>query len=113
MYVIDVARKPITFRQCDERVPLFAPTWDLVMEGHRHEIPWDEYVERYTQQMRNAYRDDPEMFHRFARMLDNLHLACWCEKKDKRRKANGHCHTHVLRKILEAVRTKLNGTNNQ
>ena len=102
--IIDIARKPITFQQCDRRRVVFAPSWELLREYQGGGIDWEEYTRRYYEEMRAAYREDPEPFRELARQLDEIELACWCTAK---RKQDQRCHRFLLRKILEKVRQKL------
>jgi uncharacterized protein YeaO (DUF488 family) len=100
---IDVARKPITFMHCEERHPIFAPSWDLLMEYQRGAIAWEAYVERYLDEMRAAYRENPEAFQAMAQRLDDVVFVCWCSKT---RPSDLRCHRFLLREILDQVKAR-------
>ena len=101
---IDIARKEITFCQCDERQPIYAPSWELVMAFKNKEIDWTEYTRRYIIEMRDAYREHSEIFKRDAKRLDNIEFYCWCMNFNFPTK---ECHRFLLRDILEKVRSNV------
>lgn len=99
-----MARKPITFVRCEERHAVFAPSWELLMAYKGGALSWPEYTERYLDEMRAAFRANPEPFYAMARRLDNVELICWCN----RQKGNdARCHRFLLREILEQVRNSM------
>ena len=100
---IDVARKPISFVQCRERHEVFAPSWGLLTEYQAGGMSWETYTQRYTEEMREAYRRDPHPFQRMAERLDDVELVCWCIKK---RRKDERCHRFLLRAILEKIRAR-------
>ena len=100
MITIDVARKPVTFMQCDERWEIFAPSWELVSSFKDRWITWKEYVPLYIEEMRQAYKKNSKPFHDMALRLDNVEFVCWCSRDPK----NPWCHRFLLREILMKVR---------
>jgi ribonuclease HI/uncharacterized protein YeaO (DUF488 family) len=100
---IDIARKPITFTECDERYEFLAPSWELLGDYKNKAINWDEYTVRYKAEMREAYKHHAKEFKRLANILGNLELVCWCS----RRKSIKRCHRFLLRDILESVRREI------
>jgi len=101
---IDIARRPITFMTCDERWEIFAPTWDLIHAYKDGSISWTEYVEKYTDEMRSAYRDNSDLFVQMAKRLDNVEFYCWCNNMNKQ---DEKCHRFLLRNILNKVKEHL------
>jgi uncharacterized protein YeaO (DUF488 family) len=101
---VDIACKPITFVRCDMRRSVFAPSPDLLHEYKAGGMTWDEYVDRYKNEMRAAYQADPTPFIEMARMLDNVEFVCWCNTK---RRQDDRCHRFLLRAILVKVRDSL------
>jgi hypothetical protein len=78
---------------------VFAPTWDMVMQSKRGDIPWQEYCRRYTDLMRKRYQAKPAAF------LDVLSrpeiiLCCYCKDTST---TTRHCHRYLLVDILEKV----------
>jgi len=96
---IDIARKPITFTHCDERHEVFAPSWDLLNSYKGNFISWEEYVVRYTDEMRGAYGNNKQAFIDMANRLDQVEFVCWCCKTSTKQ-----CHRFLLRSFLEKVR---------
>lgn len=98
---IDIARKPITFVQCDERHSIFAPSFDLLMSHKNGFINWDEYTDAYKKEMREAFLFDPDSFYEMADRLENVELICWCNAKKKQ---DNKCHRFLLQEILLKVK---------
>jgi uncharacterized protein YeaO (DUF488 family) len=96
---IDIARKPITFTRCDERREVFAPSWDLLNSYKGNFISWEEYIVRYTEEMRSAYRNNKQAFVDMAKRLDRVEFVCWCSKTPTKQ-----CHRFLLCSFLEKVR---------
>lgn len=104
---VDIARKPVTFTQCDIRRSIFAPSWDLLMGYKSGELDWPTYTQRYIEEMRQAYKTHKGEFVNLARKLPDLELVCWCcNSKEKTRKKE--CHRFLLIDILKKVRALLN-----
>ena len=99
MLKIDIARKPITFVQCDRRIEDFAPSWKLLMSYKDDFIGWDEYVIKYIDETQVNYIDNPNIFHEIAEILDSVEFICWCN----RQKSNKRCHRFLLRQFLERL----------
>lgn len=100
MTKIDIARKPITFVQCDKRIVEFAPSWKLLMSYKEGFISWEEFTKLYKIEMSESYYFNYELFHEIADQLDKVEFICWCN--NKRRKDN-KCHRFILREVLEHV----------
>lgn len=101
---IDVARKPVTFVRCEERHAIFAPSWELLTEYKGGALSWAGYTARYLDEMRTAFRGNPELFFVMARRLDNVEFICWCCRK----KGNdARCHRFLLRELLSKVRSSM------
>lgn len=88
---VDIACQPVTFTRCDMRRSVFAPSPDLLQEYKAGTMPWSGYVQRYTEEMRAAYRADPAPFIEMARMLDRVELVCWCNAKRRTSTATVFC----------------------
>ncbi len=99
MILIDIARKPITFIQCDRRIENFAPSWDLLNSYREGFIEWDSYIVGYLDEMQMNYVENPNIFHEIAETLDDIKFICWCN----RRKSIKRCHRFLLRRFLERL----------
>ena len=103
MLKIDIAIQPCTFVQCQERYPVFAPSWDLLARWKSGDMKWDDYRDVYMSEMRIAYRKDAQPFLLMAERLDQVEFVCWCVKKNLK---DTHCHRFLLREILTTIRNK-------
>jgi uncharacterized protein YeaO (DUF488 family) len=83
---------------------VFGPSWALLNAGRSGAISWDEYVRRYTEQMRWCWqravgeaedRHRAEVRQRWLALLrrDRVVLCCYCPKPDG-------CHRLVLAGLL-------------
>lgn len=81
-------------------VPIFAPTWAIVLGVKNGTITEDEYTLEYTRLMRQSYLDHT---HAWLTMCRNPHVivACYCP-------AGKFCHRHLLAKMFQSVCIKHN-----
>lgn len=70
----------------------FAPTWDLVTGYKRGRIGREEYVARYTQLMRESYRNYRSQWEELLSM-ERVVLVCHCP-------AGSFCHRLLLADLL-------------
>lgn len=98
---IDIARKPCTFIECEERHEIFAPSWELLMSYKNGDINWNEYVDCYTEEMRDAFRFNPDAFFEMAERIDDVDFICWCNNKKKK---DNKCHRFILYDILKKIK---------
>lgn len=96
---IDIARIPLKKIECDERHSIFAPSYDLLMKYKDGHISWDEYVDVYKQEMRDAFKYDPDAFYVMADRFKagEVDFYCWCNlRKIKDKK----CHRFIIQEIF-------------
>jgi uncharacterized protein YeaO (DUF488 family) len=92
----DITRKNATM----ESAP-FAPYWALVRGAKTGEIPWDRYVDHYTQQMRVSYKDHRKKWDALL-SRDVVTLVCFCVDPNR-------CHRTVLAGILGKLGARVGG----
>jgi uncharacterized protein YeaO (DUF488 family) len=79
----------------------FAPTWDIIVAAKRGDLSWPDYVERYTQLMRQSYRSNREVWD-LVLASPRVVLVCYC-------KDPAHCHRTVLARILTRLGARYYG----
>jgi len=86
-----------------ENKPIFAPSWRLLKEYKGGYITYQEFRERYLNEMRHLYRNTT-ILRSFAEecMKEPVVLCCYC-KEDK------YCARAITKEILEKIISKLKG----
>jgi len=76
----------------------FAPSWGIIMAAKRGHLSWPEYVDAYTAEMRQSYRENRPAW---DALLGGKRVVLCCVCKDPSR-----CHRTVLAKILTKLGAK-------
>jgi len=86
-----------------ENKPIFAPSWRLLKQYKGGYITYQEFRERYLNEMRHLYRNTT-ILRSFAEecMKEPVVLCCYC-KEEK------YCARAILKDILEKIISKLKG----
>jgi len=96
----------VTVKTSGDMGRAFAPSWGLVNAWRDGVVSWQEYVEQYTQLMRESYAREgavdargPNYAWWWALLQPRLALACTCKARVDRM----YCHRYVLVDILRKV----------
>ena len=79
----------------------FAPSWDIVLAAKRGLLPWPDYVDEYTAQMRRSYR---ERRAEWEALLGGQRVVLVCFCKDP-----AMCHRTILARILTRLGARYYG----
>ena len=70
-----------------------APSVELLQDWKDGNISWDEYKERYHQEMAQQY----ETISKLAKMASDKTITLLCFERED----NPHCHRHLLKKLID------------
>lgn len=74
---------------------VLSPSWDLLNDYKNGKISWDEYVERFKQEMNNDICIATMRKIKWMAKDKDVHLICY-EK-------SGNCHRHILKRMIEEL----------
>ena len=103
---INYARQPnqtvldVTIKSATGNAQTFAPTWNMVMASKNGSLPWLDYIDQYTDLMRQRYKQHPDHFINFLLKSKTLVLCCYCPDTSQ---TTRHCHRYILADIFLKV----------
>lgn len=74
--------------------PVFAPSWEIVMDVKAGKISEQEYTDRYKEMMRASWKANRTRWVEVCG-LGEVAIACYCG-------AGKFCHRHLLKSYLES-----------
>ena len=93
-----VTRYPVRFKKHEppfvmEWVRDVSPSKDLLLDWKNKRISWEEYRQRYHEEMQNQQNKIQDLANRAKH--STITLLCFEKENDP------HCHRHLLKKLIE------------
>lgn len=82
---------------------VLSPSWELLNDYKHGKINWDSYEKRFKQEMKNDICIAEMRKIKYLAKNKDVYLICF-EK-------SGHCHRHVLKKMIEELDEDVNKPN--